>query len=216
MDGERICEQGVTIDPTRQSVTVNGRAVRPESLCYLALNKPPGYLCSSRDPAGRETFHALLPAGLPRVFSVGRLDRDSEGLLLITNDGPWANRVQHPSRHVLKTYHVWTERLLKPDEQRAAREGVQDRGETLTVHSIRCLRRLKRDALYEMVLAEGRNRHIRRLLERVGVGVVRLRRVCIGPLKLGALKKGDCRHLTAHEVRLLDPGQEDAVRMGHP
>jgi 23S rRNA pseudouridine2605 synthase len=208
VDGATVTQQGVTIDPDRQHVTVDGRPVRPDPPCYLALNKPVGILCTSSDPEGRDTFHRLLPPGLPRVFSVGRLDRDSEGLLLLTNDGDWANRLLHPRHHVLKTYHVLTPGPLTVVQTQRCLEGVLDEGELLRVVSIERAGPSKQGTRYTVVLGEGRNRHIRRLFAALGVRVLRLRRVQIGNLRLGALPRGASRPLTAREVRLLDPARQ--------
>lgn len=200
VDGQRVSLQGVTIDPEKSRVTVNGKRVCPERLCYLLLNKPRSYLCTANDPEGRDTFHALLPGDLPRVFSVGRLDYDSEGLLLVTNDGEWANRVLHPRHAVVKVYRVWTDRALSAAELRAAKQGVTVDGERLAVQSIRLKSRDGHRALYEIHLQEGRNRHIRRLLAAFEVRAMRLQRIRVGPLTLGNLKPGSYRRLTSDEV----------------
>ncbi len=203
VDGATVSEQGVTVDPDRQTVAVDGKPVAPEPLCYLLLNKPAGYVCTSRDPEGRDTFLDLLPSDLPRVFSVGRLDQYSEGLLLITNDGALANRLLHPRHEVLKVYQALVERALSRSELRAMEKGIEDRGELLRAHSIRMLRRVREGVPYEITLGEGRNRHIRRMFEALSVRVLRLRRVRVGPLSLGRLKPGESRALTDPELRRL-------------
>lgn len=206
VDGQTITEQGVSIDPDKQRVTVHGRAVRPELHCYILLNKPAGYVCTSHDPEGRETFHALLPPHLPRVFSVGRLDQYSEGLLLVTNDGDLADHLTHPRHQVLKTYQAIVERPLTADELSQMRRGITDCKERLRVKTIQWVKSTRAGAHYEMVLGEGKNRHIRRMFEALSVRVLRLRRVRMGPLTLGALKPGAFRRLSAAEVQRLKQG----------
>ncbi len=203
VDGKAITEQGVSIDPDHQTVTVHGRAVRPDTHCYILLNKPAGYVCTSSDPEGRDTFHALLPPNLPRVFSVGRLDQYSEGLLLVTNDGELTNRLTHPRHEVLKTYQALVERPLTADELSSMHRGIKDRNDLLRVKTIQWVKTTRAGAHYEIVLGEGRNRHIRRMFEAVSVRVLRLRRVRMGPLTLGALKPGAYRRLSAAEVQRL-------------
>lgn len=191
----------MVVDPDKNHVCVDGKPVRPQAFCYLMLNKPVGYLCTSRDPRKRDTFHTLLPSGLPRVFSIGRLDGDSEGLLLITNDGEWAHQIQHPRHALHKIYHVWTSALLTENNKRAILKGVLDRGETLRTLEVRLLREQKQGGHYEVTLGEGRNRHIRRMFAAVQCPVTRLRRIAIGPLRLGNLKAGATRALTSKEVK---------------
>jgi 23S rRNA pseudouridine2605 synthase len=147
--------------------------------------------------------YSFLPAEIPFVSPVGRLDQASEGLLLFTNDTRWAARLTDPASHVDKTYHVQVDRL--PDAALLARlrAGVEDDGELLAVKEVRELRRGGRNAWLELVLDEGRNRHIRRMLAALEVGTLRLVRVAIGPLALGTLAKGAWRHLDADEVRSL-------------
>ncbi len=203
VDGRTITEQGVSVDPDNQIVTVHGRVVRPESHCYILLNKPVGYVCTSSDPEGRDTFHALLPPNLPRVFSVGRLDQYSEGLLLVTNDGELTNRLTHPRHQVLKTYQALVERPLTADELSAMRRGIKDRDDLLRVQTIQWVRTTRAGTHYEMVLGEGKNRHIRRMFEALSVRVLRLRRVRMGWLTLGALKPGAFRRLSAAEIQRL-------------
>lgn len=200
VDGRVVCEMGITVDPRAQAVTVDGRAVRPEAPVYLLLNKPRNMLCTSRDPQGRPTFHALLPDLPVRVYSVGRLDRDSEGLLLLTNDGELAHRLAHPRHHVDKTYEVWAARPLDAAERaRMIGEGLWSEGEQLRMRAITAGRRTPGGWLHTAVLGEGRNRQIRRMFEALGVTVLRLRRVAMGPLRLGGLKVGAWRPLTPRE-----------------
>ncbi len=207
VNGQVVTEQGTTVDPETDAVLVRGKPVSPEGFCYILLNKPTGYLCTGSDPHGRDTFHALLPNDLPRVFSVGRLDRDSEGLLIVTNDGDWANRLQHPRHQVHKTYQVWTDRPISHSKiTQLIEAGVRVDDGQLRAEAIRLIRPAGRGGQYEIVLSEGRNRHIRRMLEAVGVRVTRLRRTKIGPLGLGKLPLGQWRYLKPSEVTTLARG----------
>jgi 23S rRNA pseudouridine2605 synthase len=204
VDGCLVTEVGVSIDPAIQSVSVDGKLIQPESFAYLLLNKPRNFLCTCQDPQGRLTYQELLEGLEVRVYSVGRLDRDSEGLLLLTNDGELANKLAHPRHHVDKIYHVWVSAPLPaPVLARLAGEGVESEGERLRMKAIRSLGETRGGWRYEVVLGEGRNRQIRRMIEAVEGRVVRLQRVAMGPLRLGSLKVGAWRHLTAAEVERL-------------
>lgn len=198
------------VDPERDRIEVDGASVQPETRVYLLLNKPRGLVTTASDEKGRDTvFRCLDGADLPFVSPVGRLDRASEGLLLFTNDTRWAARITDPSTHLDKTYHVQVDRI--PDEAmlRRMEEGVEaDGGEVLAARRARLLRHGERNAWLEIVLDEGRNRQIRRLLEALSTGVLRLVRVSIGPLELGSLAKGEWRELSAEEKAALDRAME--------
>lgn len=198
-----MTQPGTSIDPARQTVTVNGRRVKPQQRVYLLLNKPAGILCTSRDPGGRPTFRDLLPPVPSRVYTVGRLDRDSEGLILVTNDGLLAQRLSHPRYGIRKTYRVIADRPLAPEEEQCMLDGVPSQGEKLRALNIRRMKTAARGAAYELVLGEGRNRHIRRMFEALGVRVRRLQRVALGPLTLGQLESGACRPLNTRELERL-------------
>jgi 23S rRNA pseudouridine2605 synthase len=204
VDGRVVRDPAHRVDPARARLTVDDAAVRAERKVYLALNKPRGLVTTRDDPQGRPTVYACLAdASLPFVSPVGRLDRASEGLLLFTNDTRWAQRLLDPASHVDKTYHVQIDRL--PDDALLARlrAGVDDDGERLAVKAARVLRAGTRTGWLEIVLDEGRNRHIRRLLGALGAEVLRLVRVAVGPVALGDLAKGAVRELTAAERRAL-------------
>lgn len=189
---------GATVQPNVDKVTVNGEPVELEPRIYLVLNKPRDVICTSDDPQGRRTFHELLPEDLPaRVFCVGRLDRDSEGLLIATNDGDLTNRLLHPSHHVVKEYEVWPNRDLDEDDIDAMLAGVESNGDLL--RALRITR--EDDGVYLVDLGEGKNRHIRRMFLARGIRVRRLRRIAIGTLYLGDLPSGAWRELHPEEVR---------------
>lgn len=200
---ERDPEHRVVLD--RDRLAVDGRGVARAAGIYLMLNKPRGLVTTRRDEQGRETVMRCLP-GL-QVFPVGRLDKASEGLLLFTNDTAWAARITDPDSHLDKTYHVQVDCLAEASLLDRLRQGVTCDGDCLKVKRAAVLRRGEKNSWLELVLDEGKNRHLRRLLAALGVGVLRLIRVAIGPLPLGNLGKGQHRALTAAEVRMLaEPG----------
>lgn len=178
----------------------------PAETVYLALNKPRGLVTSAADERGRATVYGLLAdAALPWVAPVGRLDRASEGLLLFTNDTAWAAAITDPLTHLDKCYHVQIDRLPDAALLVALRTGLRVEGEHLALKSVQLLRSGVRNAWLEVVLDEGRNRHIRRLLAAFDLSVLRLVRVAIGPVRLGDLAKGAWRHLDATEIAALRP-----------
>ncbi len=201
VDGVVIREPGAQVDPERQEIRCNGRVVRQETHAYVALNKPPGHVCSSRDPAGRPLVIDLVPPGLGRLYTIGRLDADSEGLILLTNDGEFAHKLSHPRHHVRKTYEIWLHEPLTADDKKSWLAGMEDEGENLRVLELAPLvNRPGSGYSYRAVLGEGRNRHLRRMALRSGKKVLRLKRVAIGTLQLGNLKRSSWRHLTGEEV----------------
>ena len=206
VDGTVRREPSFRVDMRRARITLDDDAVEPARRVHFALNKPRGLVTTRDDPQGRETIYACLEgADLPFVAPVGRLDKASEGLLLLTNDTQWAQRVLDPATHLEKTYHVQVDRLPDDALLAALRAGVDDAGEHLAVVRASVLRTGAKHAWLEIVLDEGRNRHIRRLLAAFDVAVLRLVRVAIGPLPLGDLPKGAWRELTPAEVQSLAP-----------
>jgi 23S rRNA pseudouridine2605 synthase len=192
------------VDPDRDHIAVDGKRVVGERKVYLMLNKPRGLVTTRDDPEGRGTVYECLEGmDLPFVAPVGRLDKASEGLLLMTNDTLWATRLLDPVFGVDKLYHVQIGAV--PDAAMLAklRAGAEVGGELLKAQSIEILRTGERNSWLAVVLDEGRNRHIRRLLDAHGVEVLRLMRVAIGRLPLGDLAKGKARHLTVEELALL-------------
>jgi len=204
VDGRVVLDPELPADPTRQRILLDGEPVGEAKRVYIALNKPRGTVVSAADERGRDTVYDLLKeAGLPWLGPVGRLDKASEGLLLLSNDSTWAARLTEPRHHVDKTYHVQIDAI--PDDALLKRlvQGVMDDGERLAAKRAGLLRVGEKNAWLEIVLDEGRNRHIRRLLAAHGIGVLRLIRVAIGSLALGELPKGHWRHLRAEEVAAL-------------
>lgn len=192
----------------KDRLEIDGRPIGQSQKIYLMMNKPRGVVTTASDERGRETVYAYLDksttGNLPWVAPVGRLDKASEGLLLLTNDSEWAARVTAPSTHVDKTYHVQLAGQLTATQLQSLELGfaVKD-GEFLRVKSAQLLRQGERNSWVEVILDEGRNRHIRRMFEKLGVEVLRLIRVSIGSLKLGELPKGAVRELSETEALLL-------------
>ncbi|MFC4729807.1 pseudouridine synthase [Coralloluteibacterium thermophilus] len=206
VDGRLVRDPEAPTDPVRALIRVDDAAapVAAASGVYLALNKPRGLVTTARDERGRDTvFRCLEGAGLPYVAPVGRLDQASEGLLLFTNDPGWAAGITSPESALLKTYRVQVDAPIEAARAAAIAEGVRDGDTFLGVHALRILRANPRTTWLEIELDEGRNRHIRRLLGAHGLGVLRLIRVAIGPLELGALPKGAWRPLAPGEVAAL-------------
>ena len=192
-------------------ITVDGKVVKLRDKIYLMMNKPRGVLTTTADEKGRETVYDLLageddlPDDTPWVAPVGRLDKASEGLLLLTNDSEWGARVAAPETHLDKTYHVQLATMADDELLNALVCGVKAKnGEQLRAKHARRLRAGKKNCWLEIVLDEGRNRQIRRMMESLDIEVLRLVRVAIGPLQLGNLAKGEYCALTGNEKRLLD------------
>lgn len=208
VNGAIVQQQGVTIDPETDRIELDGRVLRAEPKHYIAAYKPRGCLCTTHDPEGRPTLLDILrkTPRFPksRLFTVGRLDYTSEGLILLTNDGAWAQRIAHPRYEIRKTYRVWLSKVLTPSEIARLRQGiVAGDGETLKLISIRPMRVAGEGLFYEIVLVEGHNRHIRRMFEALDISVRRLLRIRIGKLELGSLRTGRWRSLMPHEVRAM-------------
>jgi 23S rRNA pseudouridine2605 synthase len=186
-------------------IEINGQPLAAAEKIYLALNKPRGIVTTASDEKGRDTVYALLGANLPWVAPVGRLDKASEGLLLLTNDSEWAARVTAPETHLDKTYHVQIGEIADVVLLETLRNGIPTKeGETLRVKDVSVLRQGERNSWLEIILDEGKNRHIRRMQETLGVEVLRLIRVAIGPLPLGDLPKSGVRALTPEEKLAMD------------
>src|ERR1700726_548493 len=189
----------------RDRIEVDRRMVGAEAKLYLMLNKPRGVVTTASDEKGRETVYSCLREGLPWVAPVGRLDKASEGLLLLTNDSEWAARISDPETHLDKIYHVQVgariDEALLDEMTKGIRSGS---GEALRAKYARVLRSGQKNTWLEIVLDEGKNRQIRRMLELSGIEVLRLVRVAVGPLNLGNLAKGVSRALSFEEKRAID------------
>ncbi len=193
-------------------IEVDGQEVRTAVKVYLMLNKPRGIITSADDEKGRPTVYSLLPGDLPWVAPVGRLDKASEGLLLLTNDSAWSARIASPESHVSKTYHVQVAAVAGPELLRQLTSGVRnEKGNVLRAKRASVVRAGPKNSWLEIALDEGKNRHIRRLMDGFGIEVLRLIRLAVGPLQLGSLPKGKVRELTAEEVATL-AGRQAAAR----
>ena len=192
------------VDLDRDAIAVDHKPVAAARRVYLMLNKPRGVVTTASDERGRDTVYGLLPPGTPWVAPVGRLDKASEGLLLLTNDSEWGARIVAPESHLPKTYHVQIAAIADDSLLASLCRGVLDSGERLHASSLHVIRGGEKNTWIEVVLEEGKNRHIRRMMDALGVEVLRLVRVSIGPLQLDDLPKGSVRHLTLAEKLSLE------------
>ncbi len=203
VDRHVVTELGTRVDLLRQQVRVDGVPLPKPKLVYYAVNKPVGVLSTNRDPSGRPRVVDLVPTKDARLFTIGRLDLHSEGLILVTNDGELANLLTHPRYGVSKTYRVVVAGRPERDVVEKLVQGVHlaegfARAEWVETKSLH-----KDSTVLEMILREGKNREIRRILARVGHKVLRLTRIAVGPVRLGTLPTGACRRLTQEEVATL-------------
>lgn len=200
----KVASIGDKVDPKHDTITVSGKKIiRQKTHTYIMLHKPRGFITTMSDEMDRKCVAQLVKDVPARVYPVGRLDRDSEGLLLFTNDGAFANAMTHPSKHVPKTYRVTVRPGVTQDQLTALTQGVIiDDGVTAPAE-VRVITKEENRVVLEIILYEGRNRQIRKMCEALGLEVARLRRTAIGTVKLGMLKQGDWRELTEDEVRKL-------------
>src|SRR5688572_5913931 len=206
VNGVVVTELGTRVEPERDVVEVDGRPVRSATTEWVVLHKPFGYLSTRTDPQGRRTLYELLPPQLRRLFYVGRLDRDSEGLILLTNDGDVAHRMLHPRHGIEREYEIDVALPIADDVLEQLTRGVElDDGPARAERA----RRLA-PARLALTLREGRKREVRRMLEAAGHHVVRLRRVRYGPIRLGELPPGRWRHLSPEEIAAVQRSVADA------
>lgn len=213
---EELIEQGVVrvngqvasigdkISPKKDTVTVRGKKiVKQKNHTYIMLNKPRGFITTMSDERDRKCVAELIKDVPGRVYPVGRLDKDSEGMLLCTNDGEFANAMTHPAKHVPKTYRVTVRPGITEEQVTALTTGVIIDDRKTAPAEVRIITREENRVVLEIILYEGRNRQIRKMCEEVGLEVARLKRTAVGSIKLGMLKQGDWRDLTEDEVRKL-------------
>jgi 23S rRNA pseudouridine2605 synthase len=217
VNGAVVTELGSKADPDHDTITVDGKPVRPVTdKVYILLNKPAGYVTTLKDPQGRPLVTDLLKEITTRVFPVGRLDYNTEGLLLLTNDGEWSNRLAHPRHEVDKEYHVRVRWMVEEAQLDQLRSGVVlDDGPTAPAR-VRLLKASDNNTWLSITIHEGRYRQVRRMCEKVGLSVVRLRRAGYGALDLGSLKPGEFRLLTPAEVQSLTDSKPVAVPVPRP
>ncbi len=200
----RVCSLGAEVDETSDVVAVDGKKINTvKKYSYFMMNKPKGYVCTVKDDKDRKTVMDLLPPSVGRVFPVGRLDYDSEGLLLFTNDGDLANRLMHPSNEIPKTYLVKIEGYLEDAQLDVLRKGVYIDGVKTKKCNIKIVDETKTFTKYHVTVTEGKNREIRKMFLTQNKEVKFLKRIKIGDLGLGSLNRGDVRKLTSDEVEYL-------------
>jgi 23S rRNA pseudouridine2605 synthase len=205
LNGAVIRDSETRVDLNRDRLEVDGRTITASGKIYVMLNKPRGLIVTSSDEKGRQTvYDCLAGEKFPWLAAVGRLDKASEGLLLFTNDNRWAADVLNPQTHVEKVYHVQIDQIADETLILRIQEGVKtEDGDLLAAKKVTFLRQGTHNCWLEIVLDEGKNRQIRRLLAALGLKVLRLVRIAIGPLRLGNLAKGTYRYLTSEEIRAL-------------
>ncbi|MDQ4086357.1 MAG: rRNA pseudouridine synthase [Actinomycetota bacterium] len=204
VDGRVVTRLGTRVDPETSVIRVDGKRIPSASAhAYLVLNKPRGVVSTMSDPQGRPTLADHVADRPERLFHVGRLDTETEGLILLTNDGEFAHRMAHPSYGILKTYVAQVAGPVSSSLARTLASGVELDDGTVQVDGFRVLERSGRRALVEVVLHEGRKHIVRRLLAQVGHPVQRLARTAIGPVRLGGLRVGQYRELTVQELGIL-------------
>lgn len=211
VDRRTVRKLGTRVDAGRQEVRVDGTPLKPMRRTYYLVHKPAGVVSTNFDPSGRPRVIDLLPPTKERLFTVGRLDLSSEGLMLVTNDGELANRLTHPRYGVEKTYHALVAGKPSAEVIESLRGGVHLAEGVARVESVKVRKELQQSTLLEIVLAEGRNREIRRILAKVGHKVLRLKRVAIGPVRLKDIEPGQWRPLRRDELAAL----RDAHRPNH-
>lgn len=200
IDGEVVNKLGTKVDPDKQKITLDGERIIQQRLQYFVLNKPAGVVSTSSDPTGRVRVIDLIKSK-SRVYNVGRLDKSSEGLIMVTNDGDLAHKLTHPSFGVEKKYNVLVAGVPGREQLQTLKKGVYLAEAFVQVSNVRVKKKMRDKTLLEIVLDEGRNREIRRLLAKIGHKVIQLKRIAIGPLTLGELPTGSHRQLTHTEIR---------------
>jgi 23S rRNA pseudouridine2605 synthase len=203
IDRKVVTELGSRVDAARQEVRVDGEPLQRAKLFYYAVNKPTGVVCTNSDPAGRPRVIDMLPGSDARLFTIGRLDLSSEGLILVTNDGELANLLTHPRYGVEKTYRVLVAGRPEKDVLAKLRRGVHLAEGVARVERVEIKSHHKESSMLEIVLREGKNREIRRILAQLGHKVMKLSRIAVGPIRLGEMPVGAVRKLSKEELAAL-------------
>lgn len=200
----KVCSVGEDVDTVNDKITVNGKPVSlVKNFEYYVMNKPKGYVCTVKDDKDRKTVMDLLPKNITRVYPVGRLDYDSEGLLIFTNDGDLAYKLTHPKNEIPKTYLVKTEKPVSDKDVAALRAGVTVDGVRTKKCNVTLIETYKTGSKLHVTISEGRNRQVRKMFEAVGNSVDFLKRIKIGDLKLTGLNRGETRKLSPAEINYL-------------
>ncbi len=206
VNGNIVTDFNLAIDPAKDHLVVDGEKLTAKKLDYIALNKPRGIVTTCNDDMGRQSILELLPRKLTHLKPVGRLDMDSEGLIVLTNDGELAQALAHPSQHVFKRYEALVQGKITDTALRYLAQGMRlDDGFTLPAETS-LINRTEDESIFEIAIREGRNRQIRRMCAKLGYPIIRLVRVAIGELQLGEMEPGEWRHLTVREVNALKSG----------
>lgn len=203
VNGQTVRDPETWVDPERDRILFDGKPLRPPKKIHLVLYKPKGYITSYKDPGGRPTVYDLL-TGFPHyVVPVGRLDQDTSGLLLLTNDTAFAEHITNPAHHVPKTYLVKASALLTEEQLEQLRQGIELKDGPTQPARVKLLRQSARATFFEITIHEGRNRQVRRMVEALGAQVLKLVRIAIGPLRIGDLNIGRFRALAPDEISAL-------------
>ena len=205
VNGREVRELGSKVDPDHDRVEVDGRRVRTKRKIYVALHKPRRFLCAREEGSPQRLVGDLLPREWGNLYSVGRLDFDSEGLIFMTNDGDFCLHLTHPRYGIRKTYIATVEGKVGGEVLRKLTQGIEDAGETLKAEKAHLISASNSRSVIELEMCEGKNREVRRMFESQGLNVVRLQRIKIGPIKLGELPEGKWRTLTESEIKSLLP-----------
>lgn len=203
VNGKIVTDLSTRIDSSRDVVLCNRKRIEPEALHYVVLNKPRGYACTREDPHAPKTIYDLMPSEFRSLAYAGRLDIDSEGMVLLSNDGTWLQKLMHPRHEVLKFYRVEVEGSPTPETLETAQRGIKSRGENLKVDKVHIIKVGKNFSLLHVELRQGRNREIRRIFGSLKHEVIRLQRIGVGSLRLENLKPGRWRELDRKEVQKL-------------
>jgi 23S rRNA pseudouridine2605 synthase len=203
VNGKTVRDPETWVNPERDKILFDGKPLQPPKKMHLVLYKPKGYITSYKDPDGRPTVYDLLDGFPHYVVPVGRLDQDTSGLLLMTNDTEFAEHITNPAHHVPKTYLVKASALLTEEQLDQLRHGLELKDGPTRPATVKFLRHSARATFFEITIREGRNRQVRRMVEALGAQVLKLVRIAIGPLRIGALNIGRYRALTPDEIRLL-------------
>ncbi len=203
VNGKQVTELGFKVNEKKDKVMVEGKVIKlPSSFVYIKLNKPKGYACTAHDEKGRKTIYDLIDCD-ERLFSVGRLDYDTEGLIILTNDGDFANKVAHPKYEMEKEYRVTCEGDIKESELAVMRKGVVVDGTRMPSAKVEKLSYENGFTKLSVVINEGQNRQVRRMFEAIGHDIKLLKRVRIGDVRLGGISRGEYRDLTEEELNSL-------------
>ncbi len=203
VNGKVVSVLGTRVDPTHDRVRVDGLELKAKKKLYIAIHKPKGLICSNADPEGRPLVVELLPQEWSGLYSVGRLDYNSEGLIFFTNDGDFALKLTHPRYGVIKKYLVMVPVKLDPAVIKSFTDGIYHEGDKLQAERVKLLKISKSGSVVELTLREGKNREVRRMFETHSIPIDRLIRTQIGAIKLGEMPRGRWRALTESEIKSL-------------